>query len=66
MPDRRAGRVPHVPEREKGGGKQPRDRNLDGVGRHRPRPPAGDSRTEIDQQMKQEMPPNRCERRRPI
>jgi hypothetical protein len=28
MADRRAGRIPHVPE--KGGGKQPRDRNNDG------------------------------------
>ena len=28
MPDRRAGRVPHV--REDGGGKQPRSRNKDG------------------------------------
>jgi hypothetical protein len=28
MADRRAGRIPHVPEQ--GGGKQPRDRNKDG------------------------------------
>lgn len=31
MADRRAGRVPHVPE--SGGGKQPRDRNKDGTWR---------------------------------
>jgi len=31
MADRRAGRIPHVPE--KGGGKQPRDRNKDGTWR---------------------------------
>jgi hypothetical protein len=30
MPDRRAGRIPHVPEREKGGGKQPRSRTQAG------------------------------------
>lgn len=31
MADRRAGRIPHVPE--EGGGKQPRDRNKDGTWR---------------------------------
>jgi hypothetical protein len=31
MADRRAGRIPHVPEQ--GGGKQPRDRNKDGTWR---------------------------------
>jgi len=30
MPDRRAGRIPHVPEREKSGGKQPRSRTETG------------------------------------
>jgi len=33
MPDRRAGKVHHVEEREKGGGQQPRDRNKDGTWR---------------------------------
>ena len=30
MPDRRAGKVPHVRERETGGGKQPRSRTQTG------------------------------------
>jgi hypothetical protein len=33
MPDRRAGRVPHVPET--GGGKQPRSRNKNGQWRRK-------------------------------
>jgi hypothetical protein len=30
MPDRRAGRIPHVREKEKGGGTQPRSRTKSG------------------------------------
>jgi len=36
MPDRRSGKgIPHVPERERGGGLQPRDRNKDGTWRRK-------------------------------
>jgi hypothetical protein len=35
MPDRRAGRIPHVPEKEKGGGKQPRSRTKTGQWREK-------------------------------
>ena len=43
MPDRRAGKVPHVPEREKGGGSQPRSRTEKGRWREK-RSDAGKAR----------------------